>query len=203
MSPTYKTEIVKPGKLESDDLVIVFMGSTGSGKSQIIDTLSGQPGRRSHGGLISTNKAIVATRVLNHERFGSRLVFVETPGSDYSSGKEILEMIDRWLPKSISLSGIVYVQRIIDSRIVGNPGRMFRGEPSAQSITLVTTMWDRVRDHDRAEGHEEVLKKEYWQPMIENGAGFERFLNTEVSAWNIISKMLEERTKFVPQVDTK
>jgi len=96
------------------------------------------------------------------------------------------------------------MQRITDSRIIGDPWHEFRkfGEP-AQRITLVTTMWDRVYDPHRAERQEEVVKSDYWKAMIDNGAGFERFLNTADSAWNIVNKMLEDGTKFVLQGDMK
>jgi hypothetical protein len=64
-------------------------------------------------------------------------------------------------------------------------------------------MWDTVRNPDFVEKQEEVLKKEYWKDMIDNGAGFERFLNTPDSAWKIVSRMLEDRMRVVPQGDTK
>jgi len=175
----------------------------------MIDILTGQLGKRSNGCMESTNKAIAAFRVSNHEKFGHRLVLVETPGVDDDKGSDraILQMISDWLPKSISLSGIIYLHRINDIRITGKPDGNLRrfgelcGNQWAQSVILVTTMWDKVQNRGLCENREECLKKEYWKAMIENGAALDRFLNTPDSAWGIIEPLVEVRMKAVPPGD--
>jgi hypothetical protein len=85
---------------------------------------------------------------LNHERYGSRIVLVDTPGFEDSkkSDEDILRLIGEWLKKTyvelnlqfvtrpnnahacryekkILLSGIVYVYQINNSRMAAAPHR--------------------------------------------------------------------------------
>ncbi|KIM49737.1 hypothetical protein M413DRAFT_115376 [Hebeloma cylindrosporum] len=117
---TYKTILVddaffsrKARRFGDDDIIIAFMGPTGSGKSQIIDTLTGQQGQRAKDSLKSVTKDLEASRILDHDRYGSRIVLIDTPGFDDSSrsDEQILKLIGEWLKKTcqkrILLSGIV------------------------------------------------------------------------------------------------
>jgi predicted GTPase len=93
------------------------MGPTGSGKSnvrdtisylfcsvspglKIIDTLTNQPGKRSGSHLESFTTEVRAVR-MNHPVHGKRLVLVDTPGFDDTnkSDMEILKMVSSWLQK--------------------------------------------------------------------------------------------------------
>ncbi|KIM49778.1 hypothetical protein M413DRAFT_438911 [Hebeloma cylindrosporum] len=209
MPPPYKTEGVKAKNLESNDLVIAFMGPAGSGKSQIIDTLTRQPNKQARGGLRPASKDITAFRISNHEIFGSRIVLIETPGVDDKSDGMILEMISNWLPKTVSLSGIIYLHRITDTRMTGKPGLNLArfgelcGDQWAQSVILITTMWDIARNREACERREADLKTGGWEMMMENGAALDRFLNTPESAWSIVSRMVEARMTSVSQGDDR
>ena len=68
---------------------------------QIIDTLAGQPGRRSGKQLASCTTEVRAVRLHNHPSHGDRLVLVDTPGFDDAnkSDFEILDMVSKWLQK--------------------------------------------------------------------------------------------------------
>lgn len=68
---------------------------------KIIDTLTGEPGRAGDS-LASVTESLTAYRVLNHEQYGSRIVFVDTPGFDDSErpDEQILEEIGKWLVKT-------------------------------------------------------------------------------------------------------
>ena len=98
-----------------------LMGPTGSGKSNVrtilyytlalififlhalkmIDTLTGQPGRRSGSRLESCTTKVHAVRLYKHPVHGDRLVFVDTPGFDdtHKSDLEILKIVSSWLQK--------------------------------------------------------------------------------------------------------
>lgn len=69
----------------------------------------------------------------------------------------------------------------------------------AQSIALVTTMWDNARSLEASEAHEKQLENGYWKVMIDNGASLDRFHNTPESVWPIIKRMVEARAKVAPQ----
>lgn len=75
------------------------------------------------------------------------------------------------------------------------------GDKWAQSIALVTTMWDKVQNLKDTEAREQQLGNGYWKVMIDNGASLDRFHNTPESAWQIIRRMVEARAKVAPQGD--
>jgi predicted GTPase/exonuclease VII small subunit len=210
-------DIKNAAKLMGSDLVIAFMGPTGSGKSNLIDTLTGQPGRRAGSYLESCTTEVRAVRLFNHSVYGDRLVFVDTPGFDDTnkSDLEILEMISKWLQKvyekSIKLAGIVYLHRITDNRMAGSPHRNLRmfgelcGDQAVKKVVLVTTMWDKAyslapgkqKDQDREQeklvSREKDLFERYWKTMIDHGASTARFTNSSHSAWNIIEVILSHQ----------
>ena len=69
---------------------------------KVIDLLTGQPGKRAGDALQSCTRNVTAFRVLNHEKYGRRIVLVDTPGFDdvERSDMEVLEMISTWLLKT-------------------------------------------------------------------------------------------------------
>jgi len=78
------------------------------------------------------------------------------------------------------------------------------GEQWKQSVTLVTTMWDKASSSELAERREEVLKKIYWKKMIDQGAALDRFLNTPDSAWSIVNRVVPRyETESIQPVQLK
>ena len=69
---------------------------------KIIDTLTGEPGRRATDSFASATQDITAFRILDHEEYASRIVLIDTPGFDDSSrtDAEILKLIGSWLKKT-------------------------------------------------------------------------------------------------------
>jgi len=203
-----QTEDIKnPTKLFGSDLIIAFMGPTGSGKSNLIDTLTGQtgqPGQRAGSKLESCTTEVRAVRLRNHKIYGDRLVLVDTPGFDDTnkSDMEILELVSQWLQKvyekEIKLAGIVYLHRITDNRMAGSPYRNLRmfgqlcGDQAVKKVVFVTTMWDKG-DERKHESRENDLLQNYWKKMIEHGASTDRFRNTLESAWRIIDTVLQQQ----------
>jgi hypothetical protein len=186
---------------------------------KIIDTLTGEKGRRSGRGLKSVTQDLEASRILDHERYGSRIVLVDTPGFDHTnrSNEYVLKLTGEWLKKTYVesnphvpyhpiamhryekriLSGIVYVQRITDPRMSTTNYRnllMFAELPArriAKNVVLATTMWDELNpEFDDGNEREQAWKEEYWNDMIPHGATVERFLNDPESAWNIIDNVV-------------
>lgn len=198
----YHTRAVKPADLTATDIVIAFMGPTGSGKSRIIDALTGED-TRAGSSLKSVTKDVAAFRVLNHAKYGNNLVLVDSPGFDDTtkSDKYILETISNWLSKTfkknIKLSGIIYVHRITDVRMAGTIHRNLRmfgelcGDKSAKNVVLVTTMWDKVRSPEEASRRENSLKMKYWNVLLYHQASVARFDNKQASAWKIIDQVMD------------
>ena len=69
---------------------------------KIIDTLTGQPGLRAAESFTSVTQDLEAYRILDHERYGSRIILVDTPGFDDSNrtDEQILKLIGSWLKKT-------------------------------------------------------------------------------------------------------
>jgi len=200
-------DIKNAAKLLGTDLVIALMGPTGSGKSNIIDILTNQPGRRTGSSLESCTTEVRAVRLYNHPVHGDRLVLVDTPGFDDTnrSDLEILQMVSDWLKKvyekDIKLAGIVYLHRITDNRMGGSPYRNLRmfgelcGDQAVRKVVLVTTMWDKGHTTDHQQAHnqrENELFERYWKTMKDHGALTARFLNKPDSAWEIIDIILKQ-----------
>ncbi|KDQ54626.1 hypothetical protein JAAARDRAFT_38306 [Jaapia argillacea MUCL 33604] len=201
------------GTVRPDDIVIAIMGPTGSGKSNLVDTLMEQKGSehgRSGNQLWScTDKvqavtlppALVAQHLPNATN-RSRIVLVDTPGFDDTSKSDmdILNMIGDWLVEAygndVKLAGIIYLHRISDNRMSGSTHKNLRmfgklcGDSAAQRVILVSTMWDEV-DPKIGESREGELKRRYWRGLLDNRASTARFTNTPDSAWSIIGKVAE------------
>jgi len=201
-----KAEDIKNAtKLLYTDIIIAIMGPTGSGKSNIIDTLTNQPGKRSGSSLESCTTEVRAVRLFNHPVYGDHLVFVDTPGFDDTnkSDLEVLQIIGSWLQEvyqnDIKLAGIIYLHRITDNRMGGTPHRNLRmfgelcGDQAVRKVVLVTTMWDKgKRDPRTYNQREKELFDNYWKTMIRYGASTARFSNSADSAWEIIDPILKQ-----------
>ncbi|KDR78020.1 hypothetical protein GALMADRAFT_244991 [Galerina marginata CBS 339.88] len=190
--------------LRRDDIVIVIMGATGTGKSNLIDTLTGQSGKRVGHGLRSCTTEVSAVRIKGHPQHGSRIVLVDTPGFNDTNKTdlEVLEIISKWLVQlgagdaGVFLSGILHLRRITDIRLTGRDDRtmaMFTelcGKEAAKIVRFVTTMWDEGESKEISEYREAHLKAKPWSQMLLYGASTARFLNTPESAWEVIETIL-------------
>ena len=114
------------------------------------------------------------------------------------------------LCRNVSLSGIVYTHQISENRMTEQADRNMAkfvepcGDKWAQSIALVTTMWDKAKNFRDTEAQWQAREEKlgnYWKVMIDNGASLDRFHNTPESVWPIISRMVEARAKVAPQGD--
>lgn len=100
--------------------------------------------------------------------------------------------------KQLHLRGVVYVQRITDTRMSGASRRSLEileaicGTPASPNIVFVTTMWDKLGSDSEVVGTErtEELKRLFLAKFIERGARVEPHTGTLESARGIINKML-------------
>ncbi|KAF8811557.1 hypothetical protein BYT27DRAFT_7183821 [Phlegmacium glaucopus] len=210
---TVTEDIKQTAKPLDTDIIIVFLGHPGSGKSNFVDILTDQPGRRAGVGLQSCTAEVRAVKVSNHPTYGDRLVLVDTPGFVTTGSDkfdlEILEMVTNWLRasygKSKKLAGVVYMHQITGNTIAGSPHtnlHMFAklcGDLAMKKVLLVTTMWDKVYSpalRNRREEcfqHEKELFECHWKTMVDGGAMTARSTNSPKSAWDIIDTFLKRQ----------
>ena len=106
----------------------------------------------------------------------------------------------------VKLSRIIYMHRISDNRMSGSVGRNFDlfnrlcGDRAIERVRLVTSMWDVKVDKTGAkhrEDRESELTSNFWKPLIDAGAQYERFENTKKSAWDIIHDATADESEAV------
>ncbi|KAL4071611.1 hypothetical protein V8B97DRAFT_410779 [Scleroderma yunnanense] len=197
---------IQISEIEPSDMVIMFLGSTCSGMSNFINKLTGMPPEcvaHSHGSCTIDVKAYAC------DRDGKRFIFVDTPGFNSSQSQNVvLKKIAYWLEtahtKSIKLIGVVYTQRITDAHVTHAELTSLRtfaalcGNEVASQVRLVTTMWDQANVAS-AEKREDVMKAELWKALLDAGACYERFHNTEGSAWDIVLRLGDSKRTILLQ----
>ena len=134
----------------------------------------------------------------------SKVLLIDTPGFDDSSrtDSEILTQISRLLAAQyeagVSLKGVIYLHRIIDTRYQGSSVKtlqIFRkicGQMALKNVLLVTTRWNDV-DEALGADRENELRKKFWAYMLSNGSSMKRFYGDKESATAISSQLLSKR----------
>lgn len=189
-------------EIRSTDIVIIVLGTTGSGMSNFINVLTGMKMEDGANGYISCTADVIAYPCYHG---GQRYIFVDTPGfnATYSSQKAVFEKIAKWLAATyqesrLQFNGVIYTRRITEARCRSERSSFqvcanIVGNHAADRVRLVTTMWDEFEDRSPAESMENKLKEEQWQLLINGGATCQRFLNTPGSAWDIVHSLGTER----------
>jgi hypothetical protein len=202
------------------------MGVTGSGKSTFIKTASGNSqvgvGHDLHSCNLDTQHSTSCTLVANavivtsevepfeFEHEGHKIILIDTPGFNDTtrSETEVLKAIADYLdftfrnPPHLKLTGIIYLQSIMDTRIYGSSLRnlkMFKdlvGPDPLGNVILATSRWgmaERV-DLDRAVQREQELRtsEDFWAPMLQRGSHLARFEDTKDSALQLIMSLVEQ-----------
>lgn len=134
-----------------------------------------------------------------------RVFFIDTPGFDdtYRSDVDILRELADWLNRAyianIKFSGIVYLQRISDSRMGGTGMKNLRmlkklcGEDSLPRVVLATTWWDVVAMETAVLREKELMEsKDFWADLLRQGSKVFRQDNSADSALNIIRWILSQ-----------
>ncbi|KAJ3561874.1 hypothetical protein NP233_g9929 [Leucocoprinus birnbaumii] len=214
--------------LTANDIIIVVMGPTGTGKSTFIRTVVGDHyAPKNDSGIIaghylnSFTSEVQALRITFTGYMRKSLVLVDTPGFDDTckSDFETLEIISQWLlsaaeatrTKSQTVSGILYLHRITDIRMTGSITKNFEmfqklcGEDFYSRVILVTTMWPSGNFEDKKmqeelEFREHELNKDYWAPMLSLGSIVHRFTNNLHSAEIIINTLIAVERKGQEQL---
>jgi len=208
-------------------VLIAVMGKTGTGKTSFINAVTGGKLTVGHDleaceySLsaafplvclgISPNKTVgtqdiqAASTNIN----GREVWLIDTPGFDdtYRSDVDILSTIANWIQQPNHehkhLSGIIYLHRIIDTRMEGSHMknlRMFRelcGEENFGNVILCTTMWGKVSEEDGQRREEKLKSKEtFWGSLISRGAQVVRHQGSDLtaSAKQIVESLIPKDT---------
>ncbi|KAL8823330.1 MAG: hypothetical protein Q9191_005953 [Dirinaria sp. TL-2023a] len=164
----------------SEDVIIAFMGVTGSGKSSFIKALTRRSDITVGKGLSSTTCTVQAYRVLIKS---TSFVLVDTPGFNdtHRSNGDILKQIAEWLNctyrQGAKLTGIIYLHPIRETRMEGSALLNFRafqrlcGEDNFEHIFLCTTFWDIIDEAKGAAREKELCENpEFWAKMMNQGS---------------------------------
>ncbi|KAK2466556.1 hypothetical protein APHAL10511_001418 [Amanita phalloides] len=183
---------------QPDDILIAVMGCTGTGKSSFIKLLSGNTSIRIGDSLESETSEVQVVPFLDPGS-GRKVIIVDTPGFDDSregvSDTQVLKKISEFLLHAYDherkLNGLIYIQRISDTRFSGQSRRnltMFRnlcGTKAYENVVVLTTFWDKVSS-EQGNQREEQLKAKFFKDLVEGHARFMRHNLTLESARDVL-----------------
>jgi 50S ribosome-binding GTPase len=168
----------------NEDVVIVVMGMTGSGKSTLINLVADEKVKVGHSLHSCTTEVQVASFITTSGRTG---YLIDTPGFDDTnrSDTEILKEIAGFLTKlytrNIGVTGLVYVHRITEPRLQGSAitnlevFQKLCGVQCFPQVALVSTMWQELRGAEAlALGKEREAELQsnvaFWGAMTKGGS---------------------------------
>ena len=138
------------------------------------------------------------------------IYLIDTPGFDdtYRSDTEILGEIANWLGNTyshkITLTGIIYLHRIVDTRVGGSAMKnlqMFKelcGDNGLPSVVLATTFWSKDEKELHTDRENQLATQpEYWSIMIAKGSRMFRHDQDQRSAVAIVEHLLALRRPTV------
>ncbi|KAI0789963.1 P-loop containing nucleoside triphosphate hydrolase protein [Abortiporus biennis] len=179
-------------------ITIALMGGTGTGKSSLINLVSGSSFAVGDG-LKSCTSTVNATKPFKVNGTSSYFVLVDTPGFDDTtiSDVDMLKLIAKYFADEFKsgrrLHGVIYLHRISDVRMGGTSRKnfvMFQklcGSAVLPNVVIATTMWDDV-DPEVGAARERQLREDeiFFKPVLEKGASLVRHTHTQSSAAAIL-----------------
>jgi hypothetical protein len=206
---------------------VIVMGMTGSGKSTFISLLADEMVQVGHD--LSSCKCFMiqncriflkcCSGTIDAQGYiatidGHPTLLLDTPGfddterSDFEIVNEIAMGLHVLYEKRLSLRGVIYIQRIADTRMSGSSRRTLEildaicGIPASANITFVTTMWDKLGPNSETIGRErtEEMERLFLAKFIERGARIERHAGTAASAKGIITRILSIHAPIILEI---
>ncbi|KAI6148050.1 hypothetical protein BKA82DRAFT_1007712 [Pisolithus tinctorius] len=188
--------------IRPSDIIILVLGASGSGKSNIINKLTRvSPEHDKHSLAASMTDCSAYTCV----RKGKRFIFIDTPAFDMHGFERISNLMNFIYQGSMKLTGLIYTHNImVECSCAGEQCKSqilksMCGDKAIDRLRLVTTMWDGVQDPEYAIRVEDVLKRNCWKALLQEGATSQWFVNTPQSAWAIVESLGDTRKPLLLQ----
>jgi 50S ribosome-binding GTPase len=194
-----------------EDVVIMVMGMTGSGKSTFINLLADEKVKVGHSLHSCTTDVQVASF---NTKSGTPGYLIDTPGFDDTNRndtdilKEIAGFLTQLYARTIRVTGLVYVHRITDPKMQGSAVKnleMFQklcGTHCFPQVALVSTMWQELHGAEgQALGEEREVELRsnmaFWGAMDKGKSRTFRHFGERESAEAVIQWLLTSRHKLV------
>jgi len=187
---------------EGPEIIIIVMGITGSGKSTLINDITGRRDQEVGNNLDSCTTEIDTVDFVFERR---RIKLVDTPGFDNISvsSTKVFQMIAKYLQnlyeRNVYVNGIFYLQRVIDNRMTGSSIRQLGlmrnlvGDAGLKNVVLITTFWGKS-DEKRGKAIVRDLVTSFWGPLLGHGARVFDYKSKKLTGDLIRSVLTSQRT---------
>ncbi|GJE89827.1 P-loop containing nucleoside triphosphate hydrolase protein [Phanerochaete sordida] len=183
-----------------DSVTIAIMGATGAGKSTFINLISGSHLNVGYGLESCTSEVEVTSPFLLD---GKMITLIDTPGFDdtVKTEAEILRLIADFLSETYKqgrkLNGVIFLQRITDTRMSGVARKNFRlfrklcGDDALSHVVIATNMWGKEEPAICEARERELATNDlFFKPALDKGARMVRHDNSLESAQRIIREII-------------
>ncbi|KAL8792666.1 MAG: hypothetical protein Q9195_004726 [Heterodermia aff. obscurata] len=180
--------------------MVVVMGTTGAGKSYLINQLAGCKAVEEGASLDSCTQAC---QMVPAQLGNSKVLLIDTPGFDDTTRPdseiltEIAKILSAQYKLGVDLKGVIYVHRITDIRYGRSSVKTFEicqkvcGDAALENVLLVTSRWSEV-DPVLGSDRERQLRDKFWAYMLNQGSQMSRFHGDRDSAIALISQLLSK-----------
>lgn len=161
--------------------------------------------------VINRNERYLSYTFMYSERL--RVHLIDTPGFDdtYRIERVILEQVASFLSATydddVRMSGIIYLHRIVDVRMLGSAVRNLRifrklcELDCLPNLFLATTFWDVTDPIEGARrGRELIPERDFWGFMHSKGRAVMRHSRSRESAMTILEWTLRKRRRSTLQI---
>ncbi|KAF9463762.1 P-loop containing nucleoside triphosphate hydrolase protein [Collybia nuda] len=194
--------------LSDQDVHILVLGLTGSGKSTFVNLLSGS-NHQTSGELASCTKEVEPG--LAFIRKGRRVILLDTPGfNDDNEGdagplNRIIHFLERY---PVNFHSVFYLLPIDAKKLDHSSIKAFKlflsicGRYALKNAVIVTNMWPGSSNpaaQEMCESREKKYKDHYlFKPVLSHGVKLCRHLNNEETAGEILDIVLEKYPTLLP-----
>ncbi|KAH7360312.1 P-loop containing nucleoside triphosphate hydrolase protein [Rhexocercosporidium sp. MPI-PUGE-AT-0058] len=186
--------------------LILILGPTGSGKSSLIASATGEKAIVGHTMQSCTQK----TRAFRLEGRKSSTYLIDTRGfsdSEVSDVQNILGLAQSLCSREpCAIQGVIYLHSIKETRFTGTAQanldllQAICGDDFLPHVILATSMWDdlppNLNLHQKFEQRHRELEEGYWKEMVGKGARVCKYIGSKASVMEMVDVLVN--TEKVP-----